>query len=72
MVGTYQADNETVANVAEGIFTGGSVVLGEAHLEVGHGCETRDLTYGRVSYHAPIGLEIQSLERGKYVAQAYQ
>jgi hypothetical protein len=30
------------------------------------------LTYGRVSYHAPIGLEIQSLERGKYVAQAYQ
>lgn len=58
VVGTYQADNEAVANVAKGIFTGSSVVLGEALLEVGHGGETRDLTYDRVSYHAPIGLEI--------------
>jgi hypothetical protein len=40
----YQADNETVANVAEDIFTGGGVVLSEAALEVAHGSETRDLT----------------------------
>jgi hypothetical protein len=41
---TYQSDNETVANVGEGIFTGSGVVLSEAALEVTHGSETRDLT----------------------------
>ena len=46
---TYQTDNETVTDVAEDIFIGGSVVFGETRLEVNHGGETRDLTYGRVS-----------------------
>lgn len=41
---TYQADNQTVANVTESIFSGGGIVLSEALLEIDHGSETRDLT----------------------------
>lgn len=43
-MGTYQTNNETVADVAESIFTSGSIVLSKAHLEVAHGGEARDLT----------------------------
>jgi hypothetical protein len=46
---TYQTNNETVADVTEGIFTGSSIVLSEALLEVDHGSETRDLTFVSVS-----------------------
>lgn len=41
---TYQTDDQTIADVAKGIFTGSRVVLGETHLKVLHGGETRDLT----------------------------
>lgn len=41
---TYQADNQTVANVAENILAGGGIILSEAFFEIDHGSETRDLT----------------------------
>lgn len=44
-ISTYQTDDQTIADVAKGIFTGSRVVLGETHLKVLHGSEPRDLTY---------------------------
>lgn len=49
---TYQTDNETIADVTEDIFTGSSF-LSETLLEVGHGSETRDLTWMEVSVALP-------------------
>jgi hypothetical protein len=42
---TYQTNNETIANVAEGVFSGCGIVFGEARLEISHAGETRDLTW---------------------------
>ena len=41
-----KTDNKTVADVAEDVFPGSGIVLGETHLEIGHSGETGDLTCG--------------------------